>query len=429
MDGVATIEKNASVTGNGTARMAIVVRAVVLLLAISTTLVCGLRLYLRKFILQRFGLDDWLVILALIAVNGFSALAYTCSYYGLGANTADVSAEDLATWFKIYFGAECTYLAVGAAVKVSLIVFIMRLFPTQFVRLSGISIMAFIGAFTLSMTLALTLKCRPFRASWDKSILDAKCWDSQTNFAVLMTQGVIMFVLDVVILALPIRPIWKLQMPVKKRMMILGLFALGFIACIAALVRFSTLAYAKDETNFTSSAATSLIWMEVEFNLALMSGSLSSLPKLFNRNKSRISSIDSPTITPSSSLRKARTTTTAATIELASSGSTLERGGIRKKTEITRVLEEGGDNSRERIAPVQVAVPIYGAGELMTTSSAYSGVDAEGEEREAREMEREREREKEKERGRGRERERERGRGRQRERDRKGYEVFGDDSS
>jgi hypothetical protein len=138
-----------------------------------------------------------------------------------------VGAEDLATWFKIYFGAECSYLAVGAVVKISLTVFIMRLFPTQFIRIAGISTVAFIGAFTISMTLALTLKCRPARASWDKSITDAKCWSSQTNFAVLLTQGILMFVLDVFILALSIWPIWRLQMPKNKRLLILGLFAIG----------------------------------------------------------------------------------------------------------------------------------------------------------------------------------------------------------
>ncbi|KAL3463407.1 hypothetical protein BJX64DRAFT_120511 [Aspergillus heterothallicus] len=353
------IEHNADVESTSTARMTIVVRAVVLVLAISTTLVCGLRLYLRKFILRSFGLDDYLVVLALIAVNGFSALAYTISYYGLGADTEDVSAEDLATWFKIYFGAECSYLVVGAVVKISLTVFIMRLFPTQFIRISGIATMAFIGAFTVSMTLALTLKCRPVRASWDKSITDAKCWSSQTNFVVLLTQGIIMFVLDVLILALPIRPIWKLQMPVKRRLWILGLFAIGFIACIAALVRFSTLVYAKDETNFTHSAATSLIWMEVEFNLALMSGSLSSIPKLFNQHNRNSSTSTVPTSQKSEDNSQGVPRTN---LELSSQQSWTR--GIRKKTEITRVFET--NHSQERIAP------IYGAGELMTTTSAYA---------------------------------------------------------
>ncbi|KAL4918278.1 hypothetical protein BDW62DRAFT_210563 [Aspergillus aurantiobrunneus] len=305
------IEKNVGISSKGTAHMTIVVHAVVLVLAISTTLVCGLR-----FISYTFGLDDWLVIVALVPPN---------------------TSRGHLKWFEVYFGAECSYLTVGAAVKVSLIVFIMRLFPTKFIRIAGISIMVLIAALTISMTLALALKCRLLSASHDKSIPDAKCWSSGTNFAVFMTQGVIMFVLDV-------------MMPSKKRLMILG-FA------IPALVRFSTLAYAKDESNFTKSTATSLIWMEVKFNLALMSGSLSSLPKLFKRGPLRISS--------SSKTKSSKDSSATSQINGRSYQDWSHR--ISKKTEITRVFEK--NHSQERIAL------IYGQGELMTTSEAYSGLE------------------------------------------------------
>ncbi|KAL4941528.1 hypothetical protein BDV06DRAFT_223060 [Aspergillus oleicola] len=409
MDGAAMVEQNAGVSSKGTAQMTIVVRAVVLVLASLATSVCALRLYLRKFILHCFGLDDFVVLLALVAVNGFSALVYTITYYGLGADTQDVSSQDLLTWFKIYFGAECSYLVVGAIVKISLIVFIMRLFPTKAVRTAGISIMVFIAAFTISMTLALALRCRPFSASYDKTITDAKCWSSDTNFTVLMSQGVIMFVLDVVILALPICPVWKLQMASRKRIMVLALFAVGFIACAAALVRFSTLVSARDETNFTKSAAWFFLWMEIEFNLALMTGSLSSLPKLFKFNRCRaqararnrsslaISSYPTRDTAPLSSPSSEKSTASISTKPLSIS-SEMWIKGIHKKTEIKRVSEcmrifdsEDKERSRrsgsqERIVPSTPATVagdeeepassrgvIYGAGESVTLTRAYSG--------------------------------------------------------
>lgn len=154
-------------------------------------------------------------------------MAFTITYFGLGADTVDVSAEDLVVWFKIQFGTECCYLIVGALVKFSLTIFILRLFPNKSIHIAGLSIMAFIAVFTIAMTFALAFQCRPAHAAYDKSITDAECWSPHTHYAVLMTQGVIMFVLDALILSLPIRPIWKLQMPVKKRLMILGLFAIG----------------------------------------------------------------------------------------------------------------------------------------------------------------------------------------------------------
>ncbi|OJI96571.1 hypothetical protein ASPVEDRAFT_23577 [Aspergillus versicolor CBS 583.65] len=355
------MKRDADGGSGGTAQMTIVVRAVVLVLAILTTLICGLRLYLRKFVLHSFGLDDWMVILALIAVNAFSAMAFTITFFGLGADTVDVPPEDLVVWFKIQFGTECCYLIVGALVKFSLTIFILRLFPNQSIRIAGLSIMAFIAVFTIAMTFALAFQCRPVNAAYDKSITDAKCWTPHVHYAVLMTQGVIMFFLDALILSLPIRPVWKLQMPVKKRLMILGLFAIGFLACIAALVRFSTLSYTQDSTNFTKSASTSLIWMVVEFNLGLMSGSLSSLRKLFKSGPLHISS--------SSCLVYARRLSIDYSDGFEALSSRQPWKGIRKDTEITRVFET--NTSQERIAP------IYGQGELMTTTNAYAEAERE----------------------------------------------------
>ncbi|KAL4928581.1 uncharacterized protein BDV17DRAFT_291505 [Aspergillus undulatus] len=393
MDWTAMVEHNAGVNSKGTAQMAIVVRVVVLVLAILTTLVCGLRLYLRKFILRCFGLDDFLVILALTGVNGFSALAYTITYYGLGADTEDVSAQDFLIWFKIYFGAECSYLPLEQLSKS-----VSRCSSCVSFRQSPFALQGYPSWFLQ-------------RASYDKSITDAKCWSPDMNFAVLMSQGVIMFVLDVIILALPIRPIWKLQVHVRKRLMVTGLFAVGFIACIAALVRFSTLVYANDEINFTKSAATSLIWMEVEFNLALTSGSLSSLPKLFKRYQNRSSLSLSSYPLPSPSRNKSSATIDTKPLSISSE---MWIKGIRKKTEITRVSEmEERDTSRERIAPDGSGGQgvIYGAGEVMTMTSAYSGVE-------------QREKEKGRERSHSRSQSRRRREEKERERKRREYEEF-----
>ncbi|PYI07087.1 hypothetical protein BO78DRAFT_103820 [Aspergillus sclerotiicarbonarius CBS 121057] len=335
----------------GTPPMTITVRIIVLVLAIPTTLVCGLRLYMRKFVLRSWGLDDWMVMLALIMVNGFSAIAYTITYYGLGVRTKNVEQSDILIWWKIYYAALCSYLPVAAAVKTSLTLFIMRLFPTRGIKIAGRCILGFVAIFTISGTLALAFQCRPFRAGFDKSIADAKCYSVNTSFAILMMQGVIMFVVDVIILALPIRCVWQLQMPRARRVMILGLFCIGFTACIAALVRFSTLSYATDETDYTYAAADSLIWMEVEFNLGLMSGSLSSLRKLIQLRPSQWSR-------NTSSFSGSRSTN----LELG-----IHKGwgkGITKQTEIKRVFETA-NSSQELIAP------IYGQGELCTTTKAF----------------------------------------------------------
>lgn len=119
---------------------------------------------------------------------------------------------------------------MAAAVKTSLVLFIVRLFPTRGIAIAGRCILGFVALFTISGTLALAFQCRPFRAGFDKTITDAKCYSVNTSFGILMMQGVIMFVVDVIILALPIRRVWQLQMPRARRVMILGLFCIGMPA-------------------------------------------------------------------------------------------------------------------------------------------------------------------------------------------------------
>ncbi|KAI9045134.1 uncharacterized protein KD926_009548 [Aspergillus affinis] len=263
--------------------MVTTVRAVVATVAILTLLVCSLRLYLRKFITRAFGLDDCLVILALILVLLFAALSIYLTFFGIGRHMDTVPEDQLPTMQYAIYISLCTYLFVASAVKISLLVFIMRAFPTKLIRWLGLTIVGFLVLLTISGELPLILQCSPVSAAYDKTVPNYKCFPSDTMFDIEMYQGVLMFAVDLAIFALPIPTIWKLQMPLKRRLTIIGLFALGLVACVAGLARLPTLVYQKDDTDFTYSGATPLIWMNVEFGLALTTGSLPSLRILLRR--------------------------------------------------------------------------------------------------------------------------------------------------
>ncbi|CAK45589.1 hypothetical protein AnigIFM59636_002714 [Aspergillus niger] len=159
-----------------TSSMTIAVRIIVLVLAIPTTL-----LYLRKFVLNNFGLDDWLVLVALIGVDLFSALAYIITYYGLGRPMKYVPTDHLVVFLTLEYASQCAYLVIAATVKASLLIFIMRLFPTRFVHIAGKALLGIIAAFTLSGTLALVFQCRPVQAAYDKAITNSSCYPTETS--------------------------------------------------------------------------------------------------------------------------------------------------------------------------------------------------------------------------------------------------------
>ncbi|KAJ5817132.1 hypothetical protein N7447_009365 [Penicillium robsamsonii] len=189
---------------------------------ILSMIICSLRLYTRAFIVNVFGVDDVAVCVALVFTQTFNGIGIAIVYYGEGKHFTSVSAEDRAMWLKLYYVAMCMYLYTSLSVKLSLLIFLRRIF----VKL-------------------------------------------------------LIFVSDVIILLAPMVILCRLQMPTRKVVALVAIFGSGIIACISPVVRFSTLDYLRNgTTDLTYDSASSLYWMAIEFNLGLIAGSLSSLRPL-----------------------------------------------------------------------------------------------------------------------------------------------------
>ncbi|KAH7049470.1 hypothetical protein B0J12DRAFT_719378 [Macrophomina phaseolina] len=257
--------------------MVVTVRVVLFAMAITTLVVCLLRLYVRYFIIRSVGLDDIFVIFALIGFLSWHAIAIAQTFCALGRHIWDVSPADLSLWLKEFYVTECIYLTVASILKTSIILLMMRLFPARRLLVVSKCLMAFLVAFTISGTFVLAFQCRPIQAAYIPNLPGAKCISPDAMFGIFMFQAVTMFLTDVVIIAMPMPIIWKLNMPVRRRIVVMALFSLGFIATIAALVRFSTLAFVKGGIDVTYTSSNAYIWMSVEYSLGFSAGSLSSL--------------------------------------------------------------------------------------------------------------------------------------------------------
>lgn len=68
--------------------------------------------------------------------------------------------------------------------------------------------------------------CRPFAMNWDQTIPGGKC-GSQQHFYFAM--GIVNIATDVVMLALPMPFLFKLQLPLRKKLAVMGMFAIGIM--------------------------------------------------------------------------------------------------------------------------------------------------------------------------------------------------------
>lgn len=75
----------------------------------------------------------------------------------------------------------------------------------------------------IATTLATILQCIPIPRSWNKKVA-GKCIDN-TKF--WLANAVINIATDVLVLALPVREVFRLHLKLQEKLMLLGVFMLG----------------------------------------------------------------------------------------------------------------------------------------------------------------------------------------------------------
>ncbi|KAJ4368707.1 hypothetical protein N0V86_009616 [Didymella sp. IMI 355093] len=110
--------------------------------------------------------------------------------------------------------------------KLSILCLYLQIFPFRWIAWTSYATMFVIVAWTIATILAGCLICRPFAFNWDKTIPDGSCGDQVISFTVT---GAINLVTDVVVLLLPMQPLYNLQMATYKKVVFVSVFGLGIL--------------------------------------------------------------------------------------------------------------------------------------------------------------------------------------------------------
>ena len=93
-------------------------------------------------------------------------------------------------------------------------------------RYATYAVITLVLSFGVGLILEAFLKCRPFAAKWDPLLHDT-CSSFKTS---LLADGIINIVLDLTIVILPMRLVWRLQKISQQRKIALTIvFALGIL--------------------------------------------------------------------------------------------------------------------------------------------------------------------------------------------------------
>ena len=126
---------------------------------------------------------------------------------------------------KLLVSYELIYSTAISTIKMSALLFYMRVFVNDGLRLATKLTIGFVMLWSTGNILQVFLICRPFRATYDPSV-QGECGDQIASFIAI---GAFNIVTDLLILTLPIPTIWSLSMRLSTRVGILGVFSIGLL--------------------------------------------------------------------------------------------------------------------------------------------------------------------------------------------------------
>ncbi|KAI5458724.1 integral membrane protein [Mariannaea sp. PMI_226] len=198
-----------------------------LTIALSTAFV-AMRVY-AKF--RIFGgdvtWDDCATYTSFVLMIGYCTTACFAAAHGGGLNQWEVRKDEIQKFFQSGYAATIFYAPMALAVKLSLVLIIIRVFGSVH-RKTMIGVYIFVIVITLYYVSGLFIKifiCWPIDAYWKGE--SEKCMDQS---AIITADAIISVISDLVILLLPTPLTWSLQLPLRKRLRVIGMLCAGGVA-------------------------------------------------------------------------------------------------------------------------------------------------------------------------------------------------------
>ncbi|KAM7190680.1 hypothetical protein V8F33_009344 [Rhypophila sp. PSN 637] len=214
---------------------------------------------------RSFHADDWLLLATLVTFLGAGLAATWGLIYGMALaldNNPDGPTDGESIFLKALFvGQTILYVSFYLA-KLTVCMLYRRIFSTHpFRRTCLVLIVLSTVWFIVSETTNFCI-CRPLNLFWDTN--GNKC----LNFNVFaLVIGIAEVLLDIVILVLPVQVVLQLQMPLRARIIVSGIFMMGSFSVITNVLRI-TYQFQPNSTKVNMKWA--FIWCNVHGAVAIL---------------------------------------------------------------------------------------------------------------------------------------------------------------
>lgn len=157
-------------------------------------------------------------------MGGWLTAISTGPRLGLGKHVEVVSTDDMEKLLISLFVGCFLYASAISLIKISILLLYRLLFPTPGIKLATKIIGAISVVWGVETSLVGIFSCTPVRAAWDVSVTERTCINMPAFFIANSTAHVL---IDITILALPVRKVWGLKMSIQNKVVVSFMFLLG----------------------------------------------------------------------------------------------------------------------------------------------------------------------------------------------------------
>ncbi|KAJ5159300.1 uncharacterized protein N7500_008951 [Penicillium coprophilum] len=220
------------------------------------------------------GLDDYMIMAALIPFLTLVGLMLALTNYGMGLRSEILPMENIMMIAKLLVVFECIYVTTIGVTKVSILLMYCRIFPTKEIRTASMILGGISLAWVIAIIFVSIFQCTPIARAWDTRI-PGTCIDLKGSF---IGNAVPNVVTDIIILSLPVRVVWGLHASLTHRLVI-----------FTSIYRFTTL-FDFNPADIAWTLGKSCTWCVVECSTGIISACMPTLRPLFMMISSKFSS-------------------------------------------------------------------------------------------------------------------------------------------
>ncbi|KAF2843083.1 hypothetical protein M501DRAFT_1012451 [Patellaria atrata CBS 101060] len=199
-----------------------------------------LRIYAKLTVSRLWGWDDWTCLVGWLAIVVHDIITFTVLDQGIGKHMWDVpvSSQDKAYLQRI-FSTGCLYTVSSFFVKMSLFFLYLRIFNpnkiTRWLVYGGMVVCAVFYSACLIINCVIYLP-GPGQADSYEIWVQRAVNGSKHGTSLVLAQSIFGFISDTYLLIVPVQLIFKLQLPLSRKIGVSAIFATGLIAVACSIV-------------------------------------------------------------------------------------------------------------------------------------------------------------------------------------------------